>query len=157
AARVPIRRIDPSTQTATASPAAPSGGSGGDALKALRAKLADRRKAAEPKADAAAQSLVRELQTYVAAAAKGAGGEQSPPFAQWYAETKAAGRSVGEIAPAIDDYGDARTGPGVSSEIVFETKQGASSQSHCLVFTWVEGNPRKSTQAFSCDDIAGVE
>jgi hypothetical protein len=157
AARVPIRRIDPSTQTATAAPSAPSASSSGDALKALRARLAERRKAAEAKADAAAQSLVRDLKAYVAADGKGPVGEQFPGFAKWYADNKAAGRTVGEIAPVIDDYGDAKAGAGVSSEIVFETKQGTSSQSHCLVFTWIEGNPRKNTQAYSCDDIAGVE
>ncbi|MBV8191820.1 MAG: hypothetical protein JOY64_33240 [Alphaproteobacteria bacterium] len=159
AARVPIRRIDPSTQTVTASPSTPpaAASSGNDALKSLRNRLAERRKAAEPKADAATQALVRDLKAYVAADGKGAVGEQFADFAKWYAGTKAAGRIVGEIAPVIDDYGDAKGGPGVSSEVVFETKQGSTSQSHCIVFAWIEGNPRKNTQAFSCDDIAGVE
>jgi hypothetical protein len=157
AARVPIRRIDPSMQAATASPAAPAASSSGDALKALRARIAERRKAAEAKADAAAQSLVRDLKAYVAADGKGAVGEQFPAFAQWFADNKAAGRTVGEIAPVIDDYGDAKGGAAVASEVVVETKQGTNSQSHCLVFTWIEGNPRKNTQAYSCDDIAGVE
>jgi hypothetical protein len=158
AARVPIRRIDPSTQTTSASPSAPpAASSGNDALKSMRTRLAERRKAAEPKADAATQALVRDLKAYVAADGKGAVGEQFPDFAKWYADTKAAGRTVGEIAPVIDDYGDAKGGPGVSSEVVFETKQGSVSQSHCLVFAWIEGSPRKNTQAFSCDDIAGVE
>jgi hypothetical protein len=158
AARVPIRRIDPSTQSAAASPsAAPAASSGNDALRALRARLAERRKAAEPKADAAAQALVRDLKAYVAADGKGAVGEQFPGFAKWYADAKGAGLTVGEIAPVIDDYGDAKGGAAVSSEIVFETKQGITSQSHCLVFTWIDGNPRKNTQDFSCDDIAGVE
>src|SRR5262249_40086285 len=148
---------DPSTQTATAVPTAPAASSSNDALKALQAKLAERRKAAEPKADAAAQSLVRDLKAYVAADGKGAVGEQFAEFAKWYADNKAAGRTVGEIAPVIDDYGDAKAGAAVSSEVVFETKQGITSQSHCLVFTWIEGSPRKNTQAFSCDDIAGVE
>jgi hypothetical protein len=159
AARVPIRRIDPSTQTAAAASTAtvPAASSGADALKALRARLAERRKAAEPKADAAAQSLVRDLKAYVADDGKGIAGDQFAGFAKWYADNKAAGRTVGEIAPVIDDYGDAKGGPAVSSEIVFETKQGGNSQSQCLVFAWIEGNPRKSTQTFSCDDIAGVE
>jgi hypothetical protein len=162
AARVPIRRIDPSTQTATAPPnagaSAPSAASSGnDALKSLRARLAERRKAAEPKADAATQALVRDLKAYVAADGKGVAGEQFPGFAKWFADAKAAGVTVGEIAPVIDDYGDAKGGAAVSSEIVFETKQGITSQSHCMVFTWIEGNPRKNTQDHSCDDIAGVE
>src|SRR5882672_6929905 len=46
AARAPIRRIEPSTQAATPPP------SNADTLKALRERLAERRKAAEPKADA---------------------------------------------------------------------------------------------------------
>jgi hypothetical protein len=157
AARVPIRRIDPSTQTAAANSTAPAASSGTDALKALRARLAERRKVAESKADAAAQSLVRDLKAYVADDGKGIAGDQFAGFAKWYADNKAAGRTVGEIAPVIDDYGDAKGGPAVSSEILIEAKQGGNSQSHCLVFAWIEGSPRKNTQTFSCDDIAGVE
>lgn len=161
ASRTPIRRVDPSTQTATVQPvplqppSAPQ--SNADALKALQARLAERRKAAEPKAEAAAQSLIRDLKAYVAADGKGPAGEQFAAFAQWYADNKAAGRSVGEIAPAIDDYGDAKVGAAVASEVMLETKQDGSSRSQCMVFTWIEGSPRKNTEAFSCDDVAGVE
>lgn len=155
AAKAPIRRIEPPPQTAAA-PATP-GPSNADALKALQARLAERRKAAEPKADAAAQSLIRDLKAYVAADGKGVAGDQFAAFAKWYADTKAAGRTVGDIAPIIDDYGDAKVGAAVASEVLFETKQGSTNQSHCLVFTWIEGNPRKNAQVFSCDDIAGVE
>jgi hypothetical protein len=157
AAKAPIKRIDPSTQTASAAPAASSGQSNADALKALQAKIAERRKAAEPKAEAAAQSLIRDLKAYAAADGKGVAGDQFAGFAKWYADNKAAGRTVGDIAPVIDDYGDAKAGQAVTSEILFETKKDNSNQSHCMVFAWVEGSPRKNTQAFSCDDIAGVE
>lgn len=153
AAKAPIRRIEPSTQAA-APPPAPSNA---DALKALRDRLAERRKAAEPKAEAAAQSLIRDLKAYVAADGKGTAGEQFAAFAKWYADNKAAGRTVGEIAPAIDDYGDAKSGAAATAEIRFETKQGADTYRQCLVFAWVEGTPRKNTQAFSCDDVAAVE
>ncbi len=84
-------------------------------------------------------------------------GDQFAAFAKWYTDNKAAGRKVGEIAPIIDDYGDAKVGAAVASEILLETKQDGNSQSQCLVFAWVEGNPRKNTQAFSCDDVAAVE
>ena len=131
--------------------------SNADALKDLQARLAERRKAAEPKAEAAAQSLIRDLKAYVAADGKGVAGEQFADFAKWYADTKAAGRTVGEIAPVIDDYGDAKAGAAVASEVLIETKKGASNQSQCLVFAWIEGNPRKNPQVFSCDDVAGVE
>jgi peptidoglycan hydrolase-like protein with peptidoglycan-binding domain len=157
ASRTPIKRIEPPTTTATSLSAPPSTPSNADTLKALNARLAERRKAAEPKAEAAAQSLIRDLKAYVAADGKGAVGDQFAAFAKWYADNKTAGRKVGEIAPVIDDYGDAKVGAAVTSEILLETKQDASSQSQCLVFAWVEGNPRKNTQAFSCDDIAGVE
>jgi Putative peptidoglycan binding domain len=161
AARTPIRRVDPSTQTATApatpTPLQPPPKSNADTLKDLQARLAERRKAAEPKAEAAAQSLIRDLKAYVAADGKGVAGEQFADFAKWYADTKAAGRTVGEIAPVIDDYGDAKAGAAVASEVLIETKKGASNQSQCLVFAWVEGTPRKNAQVFSCDDIAGVE
>ncbi len=161
AARTPIRRVDPSTQTAAASPAPtplqPPPKSNADALKELQARLAERRKAAEPKAEAATQSLIRDLKAYVAADGKGVAGEQFAGFAKWYADTKADGRVVGEIAPVIDDYGDARAGAAVASEVLLETKKGASNQSHCLVFAWIEGTPRKNPQVFSCDDVAGVE
>jgi hypothetical protein len=161
AARTPIRRIDPSTQTATAQPTPlqppATTKSNADALKELQARLAERRKAAEPKADATAQALIRDLKAYVAADGKGIAGDQFADFAKWYAETKAAGRTVGEIALVIDDYGDAKSGAAIASEILIETKQGASSRSQCLVFAWIEGNPRKNAQVFSCDDVAGVE
>ena len=161
AARTPIRRVDPSTQTATA-PAAPASSqpapkSNAEALKELQARLAERRKAAEPKAEAAAQTLIRDLKAYVAADGKGVAGEQFADFAKWYSDTKTAGRTVGEIAPVIDDYGDGKAGAAMASEVLIETKKGTSNQSQCLVFAWVEGNPRKNSQVFSCDDIAGVE
>ena len=148
AARTPIRRVDPSTQTATApatpTPLQPPAKSNADALKDLQARLAERRKAAEPKAEAAAQSLIRDLKAYVAADGKGVAGDQFADFAKWYADTKADGRTVGEIAPVIDDYGDAKAGAAVASEVLIETKKGASNQSQCLVFAWVEGTPRKN-------------
>jgi hypothetical protein len=157
ATKAPIRRLDPSAQVAAApvAPAAPP--SNADALKSLRARLAERRKAAEPKADAATQSLVTDLKAYVAADGKGPAGEQFAAFAKWYADTKAAGRTVGNIKPAVEDYGDAKAGAAATAEVSFETKQGDKSTSQCLVFAWVEASPRKNTQAFSCDDVAAVE
>jgi hypothetical protein len=154
ATKAPIRRLDPSAQVASA-PAAPP--SNADALKALRARLAERRKAAGPKADAAAHSLVTDLKAYVAADGKGPVGEQFAAFAKWYADTKAAGRTVGDIKPAVEDYGDAKAGAAATAEVNFETKQGDKSATQCLVFAWIEANPRKNTEAFSCDDIAAVE
>ncbi len=156
AARAPIKRIDPSSQAA-ATPPPPPPQSNADALKALQARLAERRKAAEPKAEAAAKSLIGDLKAYVAADGKGVAGDQFAGFAKWYADNKAAGRAVGQIAPVIDDYGDAKVGAGVASEVLIESKKDSSSQSQCLVFAWIEGNPRKNTQVFSCDDVAGVE
>ena len=50
AARAPIRRLDPSTQVASASPPGASP-SNADVLKSLQARRAERRKAAEPKAE----------------------------------------------------------------------------------------------------------
>ena len=152
AARAPIRRIEPSTQAAAPPPV-----SNADALKALRDRLAERRKAAEPKAEAAAQALIRDLKAYVAADGKGVAGDQFTTFAKWYADNKAAGRTVGEISPVIDDYGDAKTGAATTAEIRLQTKQGAETYPQCLVFAWVEGTPRKNAQAFSCDEVAAVE
>ena len=161
AARAPIKRIDPSSQAAVPPPAAPTpppAHSNADALKALQARLAERRKAAEPKAEAAARSLINDLKAYAAADGKGVAGEFAG-FAKWYTDNKAAGRSVGEIASVIDDYGDAKGGAAVTSEVLIESKnkKEASSQSHCMVFAWIEGSPRKNAQAFSCDDVAAVE
>jgi hypothetical protein len=161
AARTPIKRIDPSSQAVATPPPAPPPTppvqSNADALKALQARLAERRKAAEPKAEAAAKSLIGDLKAYVAADGKGAVGDQFAGFAKWYADNKAAGRTVGEIAPVIDDYGDAKAGAAVTSEVLIESKKDTSSQPRCLVFAWIEGSPRKNAQTFSCDDIAGVE
>jgi hypothetical protein len=152
AARAPIRRIDPTAQAA-----APPPPSNADMLKALQARLAERRKAAEPKANAAAQALIRDLKAYVAADGKGVAGEQFTAFAKWYADGKAAGRTIGEIAPAIDDYGDAKAGAATTTEVKFETRQGTNAFSQCLMFAWIEGTPRKNPQTFSCDDVAAVE
>lgn len=152
AARAPIRRIDPSAQAAATAPP-----SNADMLKALQARLAERRKAAEPKANAAVRALIRDLKAYVAADGKGAAGEQFTAFAKWYADVKAAGRTIGEIMPAIDDYGDAKAGAATTAEVKFEIKQAAATYSQCLMFAWVEATPRKNTQTFSCDDVAAVE
>jgi hypothetical protein len=84
-------------------------------------------------------------------------GDQFAAFAKWYADNKAAGRAIGEITPAIDDYGDAKAGAATTTEVKFETKQGDKSYGQCLVFAWVEGSPRKNPQAFTCDDVAAVE
>ena len=89
--------------------------------------------------------------------ARAPAGEQFAAFAKWYADTKAAGRTVGDIKPAVEDYGDAKAGAAATAEITFDTKQGDKSASQCLVFAWVEASPRKNTQAFSCDDVAAVE
>jgi peptidoglycan hydrolase-like protein with peptidoglycan-binding domain len=155
AAKAPIKRIEPPPQTAAVP--TPSTQANADALKAMQARLAERRKAAEPKAEAAAQSLIRDLKAYVAADGKGAVGDQFAGFAKWYADNKSAGRTVGEIAPVIDDYGDAKAGAAVTSEVLIESKKDTSSLPHCLVFAWIEGNPRKNAQTFSCDDVSGVE
>jgi hypothetical protein len=56
----------------------------------------------------AAQALIKDLKAYVAADGKGVAGEQFAASPSGIADTKAAGRTVGEIAPAIDDYGDAK-------------------------------------------------
>jgi peptidoglycan hydrolase-like protein with peptidoglycan-binding domain len=157
ASRTPIKRIEPPTNTATSLSAPPLPSSNADALKALNARLAERRKAAEPKAEAAAQSLIRDLKAYVAADGKGVAGEQFADFAKWYADNKAAGRTVGEIAPSVEDYGDAKPGAAATAEVKLETRQGDKSVPHCLVFAWIEGNPRRNTQAFTCDDVAAVE
>lgn len=155
ASKAPIRRLDPSAQVAAPAPAAPP--SNADALKALRTRLAERRKAAEPKAGAAVQSLVADLKAYVAADGKGPFGEQFAEFAKWYADARAAGRTVGDIKPAVEDYGEAKAGAAATAEVTVETRQGDKSASQCLVFAWVEANPRKSAKVFSCDDVAAVE
>lgn len=158
AARAPIKRLEsPPPQTAAPVPLQPAPPSNADTLKALQARLAERRKAAEPKANAAAQALVRDLKAYVTADGKGIAGDQFTAFAKWYADNKAANRTIGEITPAIDDYGDAKTGAATTTEIRFETKQDDKTYGQCLVFAWVEGTPRKNTQAFTCDDVAAVE
>jgi hypothetical protein len=156
ATRAPIRRVDPSTQAAAASASA-GPQSNADALKSLQARLAERRKAAEPKANAAAQALIGDLKAYVAADGKGVAGEQFAGFAKWFADTRAAGRTVADIRPTIDDYGDARTGAATTAEVTFETRHGDKAAAGCLVFAWVEGTPRKNSEAFSCDDVAAVE
>jgi hypothetical protein len=159
AARVPIKRIDPASQLATGQPTplAPSANPNADALKALQARLAERRKAAEPKANAATEALIRDLKAYAAADGKGVAGEQFPDFAKWYAEAKAGNRTIGDMTPAIEDYGDAKAGAAATVEMNLQSKQGDKTLSQCLVFAWIEGNPRKNTQAFSCDDVAAVE
>ena len=57
-------------------------------------------------------------------------GEQFAGFAKWYADTKAAGRTVGDIKPAVEDDGDAKAGAAATAEVTFETKQGDSAASN---------------------------
>jgi hypothetical protein len=154
AARVPIKRINPSTASAT--PAPPPPRSNADELKALQARLAERRKAAEPKAEAAAQALVKDLKAYVAGG-KGPVGEQFVAFAKWYADNKTAGRTFGDVAASVEDYGDAKAGAAAAAEVTFQTRQGEKTYPQCLMFAWIDGSPRKETEAFSCDDVAGLE
>src|SRR4029077_8017455 len=73
AAKAPIKRMEvpPQTAAVATSMSMRSTQANADALKALQARLAERRKAAEPKAEAAAQSLIRDLKAYVAAGGKG--------------------------------------------------------------------------------------
>jgi len=152
ASKAPIKRLDPTAQAAANAPP-----SNADLLKSLQARLAERRKAAEPKANAATEALVKDLKAYVTADGKGVAGEQFAGFAKWYADTKAAGRKIGDIKPAVEDYGDAKAGSAATAEVRLETKQGDQTVPQCLVFAWIEGSPRKNPQAFSCDDVAGVE
>jgi hypothetical protein len=152
AAKAPIRRLDPSTQTAAAPPP-----SNADLLKALQAKRAAQRKAAEAKADAAAQALVRDVKAYVAADGKGVAGDQFAGFAKWYADNKSAGRTIGDITPAVEDYGSAKAGTATTTEVKFDTQQDGKNYPQCLVFAWVDATPRKEAQAYGCDDIAAVE
>ena len=154
AAKVPIRRLDPSTQTAAAAPAPPSNA---DLLKAMQARRAAQRKAAEAKADAAAQALARDVKAYVAADGKGVAGDQFPAFAKWYADNKTAGRTIGGITPVVEDYGSAKNGIAATAEVKFDTTQDGKDYPQCLVFAWVEATPRRETQAYGCDDIAAVE
>ena len=156
AAKAPIKRLDPKTQVATAPPTPPAT-SNADTLKALQARLAERRKLAEPKANAGVQALVGDLKSYIGADGKGVAGDQFKAFAKWYVDNKAAGRAFGDITPAVDDYGDGKIGAVETAEIKFDTKQDGKSYGQCLVFAWIEGSPRKSTEAFACDDVAGVE
>jgi hypothetical protein len=158
ASRAPIKRLDPKVEAAAAAAAATSAPpSNADRLKQLQARLAERRKAAEPKANAATEALVKDLKAYVAADGKGVAGEQFSDFAKWYADTKSAGRTVGDIKPAVEDYGDAKAGSGATAEVTFDAKQGDGTNKECMVFAWIEGNPRKDSHAFACDDVAGVE
>jgi len=152
AARIPIKRVNPSTLAATAP--APSHA---DRLKELQARLAERRKAAEPKAKAATNALVADLKAYIAADGKGVAGDQFQAFAKWYADNKAANRTIGDITPSVDDYGDAKSGSAATAEVTFQTKQGDTTYPQCLVFAWIDATPRKQTEAFACDDVAGVE
>jgi hypothetical protein len=154
AAKAPIRRLDPSTQTAAAAPAAMSNA---DRLKALQAQRAAARKAAEPKAEAALQSLAKDVKAYVAADGKGVAGEQFADFAKWYAANKSAGRTLGDITQSTEDYGQAKAGAATTAEVKFDVKQEGKSYGQCLLFAWVEATPRKNTQVFPCDDIGAVE
>jgi hypothetical protein len=156
AARAPIKRIEPPAVAAAQPPP-----SNAERLKSLQAQLAERRRLAEPKANAAAEGLIKDLKAYVAADGKsGAVADQFPPFATWYRETRTAGRTVGAIGPAVEDYGDVKAGAAASVEVRFEVKQADKTAVQCMVFAWVQDNAgavRRQTKAFACEDVAGVE
>jgi hypothetical protein len=157
AARAPIKRIEPPAVAAT--PAPPSNA---DRLKSLQAQLAERRRVAEPKANAAADALIKDLKVFVAADGKsGVVADQFASFATWYRDMRAAGRTVGGLGPAVEDYGDAKAGAALTVEVRFEVvKPGEKPATQCLMFAWVQetaGTMRKQGKAFSCDDVSGVE
>lgn len=161
AARAPIKRIEPPA-IATAPPAGPTASpSNADRLKALQDRLAERRKAAEPKAKAAADALIKDLKAYVTADGKtGAVGDQFAYFATWYRDGRAAGRGVGEISSIVEDYGDVKTGSAATITVRFDVRQGDKNFSQCMMFAWTEqaaGRMRENSKAFSCDDVAAVE
>ena len=62
-----------------------------------------------------------------------------------------------DVVEGRDRHGDAKAGAAVTSEVLFETRQNGNNQSQCLVFAWVEAQPRKNGQVFTCDDVAGVD
>ena len=159
ASKAPIKRIDPSSQAAAPPTPAPSSNTD-SLLKALRARLADRRKAAEPKAEALAQALVRDLKAYVVSDGKtDPVGEQFPPFAKAYRENRDANRMPGDVNASVEDYGDATGGQAVVVEVKIDLKEGEKTYPQCMEFAWVStGTPaRNRSQAFSCDDVAGLE
>ncbi len=41
--------------------------------------------------------------------------------------------------------------------MAFQTRQGDATYRQCLMFAWIEGTPRKSAQAFACDDVGALE
>ena len=158
ASRAPIKRIDPSTQTATPQPPAPP--SNADLLKALKARIAERRKAAEAKAEALSQALVRDLKAYVLSDGKtGPIGEQFPPFAKAYREDRDANRMPADANSSVEDYGDASGGQAVVVEVKVDVKDGDKTYPRCMEFAWVSSGAaaRNHSQAFSCDDVAGLE
>lgn len=158
ASRAPIKRIDPSAQAATPQP--PAAPSNAELLKALKARIAERRKAAEPKAEALAQALVRDLKAYVLSDGKtGPIGEQFPPFAKAYREDRDANRMPADANSSVEDYGDATGGQAVVVEVKVDVKEADKTYARCMEFAWVtNGTPtRNHSQAFSCDDVAGLE
>ena len=158
ASRAPIKRIDPSAQAAA--PAAPAPPSNAEMLKALQARIAERRKAAEPKAEALAQALVRDLKAYVMSDGKtGPVGEQFPPFAKAFRENRDANRMPGDVNASVEDYGDATGGQAVVIEVKVDLKESDNTYPQCMEFAWVtNGTPaRNRSQAFTCDDVAGLE
>lgn len=158
ASKAPIRRIDPSTQAAAPPP--PSPPSNAELLKALQARMAERRKAAEPKAEALAQALVRDLKAYVMSDGKtGPVGEQFPSFAKAYGENRDANRMPGDVNSAVEDYGDAAAGQAVVVEVKVDLKEADKTYPQCMEFAWVTNGTaaRNHSQAFTCDDVAGLE
>jgi hypothetical protein len=158
ASRAPIKRIDPSAQASATPALAPP--SNAEMLRALQARRAERRKAAEPKAEGLAQALARDLKAYVASDGKtGPVGEQFPPFAKAYRENRDANRMPGDVSTSVEDYGDATGGQAVMVEVKIDLKEGEKTYPQCMEFAWVtNGTPaRNRSQAFSCDDVAGLE
>lgn len=156
ASKAPIKRIDPSAQAA-ATPAPPSNA---DLLKALKARIAERRKAAEPKAEALAQALLRDLKAYAVSDGKtGPVGDQFPLFARAYRKERDANRTPGEVGFAVEDYGDATGGQAVVVEVRMDLKEGDKTFPQCMEFAWVTSGTaaREHSQAFTCDDVAGLE
>ena len=157
AANAPIKRIEPAPAPA---PAVSTAAANLDALKAAEAKRAERRKVAEPKAQAALDLLLADMKKY--AASDGADGPLAGEFKDLkalYAATGLGRSSTLRVSGTTEDYGASKSGVAHVVELRLAADPDAKKPAHCIVLAWnsAAAAGRKDGAAVPCGDVAGLE
>jgi len=157
ASNAPIKRIEPTTP---APPPMNNTAANLEGLKAAEAKRAERRRAAEPQAQAALDALLVDMKKY--AATDGADG----PLASEFRELKGLQAPTGlgrrpdlRLSGTTEDYGTSKSGAAQVAELRFTADPDMNKPAQGVILAWNSSGARnlKDGVALPCDDVAGLE